>query len=182
MSQSPGQDVNVSRVWTRQNIITLVLSIFIILSTIMSALTLGSVWRVRDVLRAQLEAASDKIGEARQETVHYDFPIQQSFPISTTVQLNETLDVPINTIVPIRQSIVVPVEIPVIGSVDLPVELNLDVPVSTTVNVAINKQIPIATSVDLNTSIPLEINLSQPPLGDVLKELEDTLRELLKGL
>lgn len=182
MSHSPGQDVNVGRIWTRQNVITLVLSVFIVLSTIMSALTLGSVWRVRDVLRAQLEAASDQIGAARLQTVNYDFPIQQSFPISTTVQLNETLDVPIIMSVPIRQSIIVPVEVPVIGQIDLPVELNLDVPISTTVQVAIDKQIPIATSVDLNTSIPLEINLSQPPLGDVLQELEDTLRELLKGL
>src|SRR5215212_22174 len=87
MTYRPDKDVNVGRIWTRQNVITLVLSIFIIASTIMSALTLGSVWRVRDVLRAQLQAASDKIGEARQETVNYDFPIQQSFPISTTIQL-----------------------------------------------------------------------------------------------
>jgi hypothetical protein len=182
MAYRPAEDVNVRRIWTRQNVIILVLSIFIILSTLMSAVTLGSVWRVRDVLRAQLAAGADKIGEARQQTINYEFPIQQSFPISTTVQLNETLDVPINTTVPIRESISVPVDVPVLGRIELPVELNMDVPVSMTVNVAINKEIPIATSVDLNTTIPLQIELGQPPLGDVLRELEDTLRELLRGL
>ncbi len=182
MRQTPQRDVNVRRIWSRQNVIVLVLGIFIVLSTIMSALTLGAVWRVRDVVRAQLQTASAQISAARQQTVRYDFPIQQSFPVSTTVLLDETLDVPIDTIVPIRQNITVPVEVPVLGQIELPVEINMDVPVSTTVTVAINKEIPISTSVDLNTSIPIELDLGQPPLGDVLRELEESLRELLAGL
>ncbi len=182
MRQTPQQDVNVRRLWSRQNVITLVLSVFILLSTIMSALTLGAVWRVRDVVRAQLQTASTQISAARQQTVHYDFPIQQSFPVSTTVQLDETIDVPIDTTVPIRQNITVPVDVPVLGRIELPVEINMDVPVSTTVTVVINKEIPISTSVDLNTNIPLELDLGQPPLGDVLRELEESLRELLAGL
>ena len=93
-----------------------------------------------------------------------------------------TAGVPINSTVPIRQTITVPVEVPVVGSVELPVNLNFDVPVSTTVTVAIKKQIPIATNVDLNTNIPLTLDLGQPPLGDVLRNLENTLRELLRQL
>jgi hypothetical protein len=138
--------------------------------------------RVRDILRAQLETATQQIGAARQQTVHYDFPVQQSFPVSTTIQLNELFEVPISTTVPIRQRITVPVDVPVLGRVDLPVELNLDVPVSTTVSIAVDKQIPISTSVELDTNIPLDIDLGQPPLGDVLRELENRLSELLEQL
>ena len=174
--------LTVARVWARQNVLITVLIIFILLSTLLNALTFGAIYRLRDVVRAHLNVAATQIGQARQQTIHYDFPIQQSFPVSTTVQLDEQIDVPINTTVPIRQNITVPVEVPVVGRVEMPVELNFDVPVSTTVTVAINKQIPIATDVNLDTNIPLELNLGQPPLGDVLRDLEERLRELLRQL
>ncbi|HSH81516.1 MAG TPA: hypothetical protein VLA19_23550 [Herpetosiphonaceae bacterium] len=171
--------VTVGRVWARSNVVTLVLILFILLSTLLNALMLGAIYRIREVVRGHLTAAVTQVSEARRQKVHYDFPINQSFPISTTIQLNETLDVPIDLTVPIQQSISVPVEVPLVGRVELPVELDFDVPISTTVTVAVDKQIPISTAVDLNTDIPLEIDLGQPPLGNVLERLEETLRELL---
>ena len=169
--------VTTVRVWARQNVVTSVLVIFIIFSTILNALTIGAVYRVRTVLRAQLETAVRNVGEVRQQTVHYEFPIQQSFPISTTIDLNETLDVPINMSVPIREQIMVPV-----GPIEFPVDLNFDVPISMTVPVEIDRQIPIRTMVDLDTSITLQLDLGQPPLGDVLQRLEETMRDLLDQL
>jgi hypothetical protein len=179
MVRDPRHVVTASRVWRRQNVVIIVLSIFVILSSLASAYTFAVVYQTRRLLRAQLETAVFQIGQVREQTVNYDFPIQQTFPISTTIQLNESIDVPINTTVPIQQRIVVPVEVPVVGQVDLPVNLDLTVPVSTTVRVAIDRQIPIATDVDLNTNIPLSIDLSQPPLGDVLRDLENALRDVL---
>ena len=171
--------VTTKRAWYRQNVVVGVLIVFILLSALASAYTFAALFQTRRVLRAQLETAVTKIAEAREQTIHYEFPVQQSFPFSTTIDLNETIDVPINISVPIRQQINVPVEVPLLGPVELPVTLNFDVPVSTTVTVPIDKQIPINTSVDLNTTIPLDIDLGQEPLGNVLRDLEDALRELL---
>jgi hypothetical protein len=171
--------VTIMRVWARENVLTLVLCVFILLSMLVNAYTFAVVYQTRRLLRAQLETAVTNLAAARKQTIHYEFPIQQSFPFSTTVQLNESLDVPIHTTVPIRQKISVPVDVPVVGTVDLPVDLNFDVPVSTTVTVAIKKQIPISTSVDLNTNVPINLDLGQAPLGDVLRSLEDRLRAIL---
>ncbi len=172
-------EVTVGRVWARQNVVIAVLSIFVLLSTLASAYSFAVVYQTRRLLHQQLETAVTQINEVRKQTVNYDFPINQSFPINTTIQLDENIDVPINTTVPIKQKIVVPVDVPLLGEIELPVTLDLTVPVSTTVNVAINKQIPIATNIDLNTNIPLSIDLSQPPLGDVLRNLENALRDVL---
>ena len=79
--------------------------------------------------------------------------------------------------VPIREQITVP-----IGPIEFPVDLNMDVPISTTVPVHIVRDLPISTSVDLRTDVPIEIDLGQAPIGDVLEELEDALRELLEQL
>ncbi len=169
--------VTTFRVWARQNVVTTVLVVFIILSTILNALTIGAIYRVREVLRAQLQTATRNIGEVRQQTISYDFPVKQSFPINTTIDLNETLEIPINMSVPIREQITVPV-----GPIEFPVDLNFDVPISMTVPIEVNREIPIQTTVDLDTTIPVQFDLGQPPLGDVLQRLEETLRELLDQL
>jgi hypothetical protein len=165
------------RIWARENVITVVLSIFIILSMLLNALTIGAVYRVREVLRAQLETATRNLAEVRKQSLHYDFPVKQNFPISTSVQINETIDVPINMTVPIRQQITVPV-----GPVDFPVNLNFNVPISTTIPIKINRQVPIKTSIALDTNVPLELNLAQPPVGDILRRLQEALQALLNGL
>jgi hypothetical protein len=165
------------RIWARQNVIIIVLSAFILLSTLLNALTLGALYRVRDVLRAQLNTATQNVAQIRTQTVHYDFPIKQSFPISTTIDIDETLNVPVNMKVPIRQQVTVPV-----GPVSFPVDLNFDVPISTTFPVKFQRQIPVRTNIDLNTTIPIDLDLKQGSLGDVLRKLEESLRQLLAQL
>ena len=165
------------QIWARENVITIVLSIFIILSVLLNALTIGAVYRVRQVLRAQLETATSNLAAVRKQSIHYDFPVKQNFPIDTSVQINETIDVPVNMSVPIRQQITVPV-----GPVDFPVNLNFNVPISTTIPVKINRQVPIKTSIALDTNVPVELNLSQPPIGDVLRRFQETLQSLLNSL
>ncbi len=174
--------LSLTRAWARSNVLTIVLIIFILLSMLLNAFTFAAIYQLRRIVRTQLDTAVVQVGEAYRQTITYNFPIQQTFPVSTTVELHESLDVPIDTVVPINQRVNVPVEVPVLGSIELPVQLDLDVPVSTTVTVAIDKQIPIETEVDLNTTIPLEINLGEGAIGDVLRDLEEALRNLREQL
>ncbi len=169
--------VTTRRTWGRQNVIVAVLSIFIILSTLLSAGTLLAVYRVREVLRAQLQAAATNVGDISKQTIRYDFPINQRFPISTSIDVNETISVPISMTVPVRENVIVPV-----GPVEFPVPLNIDVPISTTITVPIKRRLPITTDVELDTTIPLEVNLQQSPVGDVLRRLQQSLEELLRQL
>ncbi len=178
--------ITLTRVWIRENIITAVLGLFILISLIIHALTISALFRVRDILRLQLSSAASQIAEARQQTVHYDFPIKQNFPFKTTVNISETLDVPINEKFPINQTFNVPLDlnsfIPGAGTYSVPLPVNITVPVSTTIHVPIHRQIPFETTINVDTSVPLDIDLKQPPLGDLLKRVEASLRDLLSKL
>ncbi len=178
--------ITVARVWVRENIITTVLGVFIVISLLLHAVTLLALVRVRDVVRLQLAAAAAQVAEARTQQIHYDFPIKQTFPFSTTVAINETLDVPIQDNFPIKQTFDVPLDlntvIPGAGVYTFPVPLDITIPVSTTVKVTINKQIPISTDITVDTVVPLDIDLQQPPLGDLLQRIERSLRDLLGQL
>lgn len=176
--QQPKRDtLSLARVWVRSNIITTVLSIFIVLSLLINALTIGALLRVRSIINNQLEVSTQQLTQLRQQKIHYNFPVDQTFSIDTTVRIDETVTVPLNISVPISQTIRLPIDTPV-GPIDIDVPLNFTVPVSDTVDVPLTKDIPFRTEIPIRTDIPVDLDLSSPPLGDLLKQFEDALRDL----
>ncbi len=173
--------ITVARLWMRENIITAVLVVFIILSLLLHAVTLGSLWRVRSVIRHQLDISTAQLAEVRQQTVRYNFPVDQTFTIDTTVAISETVEVPLSLTVPISQEVSIPIET-FLGTVPITVPLDLTIPVSETIEVPINRDLPFQTDIPIQTEFPIEIRLSEPPLGDVLKQFEEALQELRNRL
>ncbi len=169
--------LSLARVWVRSNIITSVLIVFIVLSLLIHALTIGALVRVRGVINHQLDVSLAQMAQLRQQKIRYTFPVDQTVTVDTTVALNETVSVPLSITVPLSQTIVVPIDTP-FGPFDLDVPLNFSVPVSDTVEIPINKQIPFKADVPINTDIPVDLDLSASPLGDILKQFEDALRDL----
>lgn len=177
MSDQRDQRITPARIWSRQNIITTVLAIFIILSLLIHAVTILQLVRLRAIVARQMDISAGQVAELRQQSVSYEFPVERTFTIDTTVTVSETVDVPLNLSVPIEQTITVPISTPV-GSVELPIPLSFTVPISNTISVPINKDIPIQTDIPINTTIPINLSLGDPPVGDVLQQLENGLRNL----
>lgn len=169
--------LTLARVWVRSNIITTVLSIFIVLSLLINALTIGALLRVRGIINNQLEVSTQQLAQLRQQKINYSFPVDQTFTIDTTVRIDETVTVPLNISVPISQTISVPIDTPV-GMLPIDVPLNFTVPVSDTVQVPLTKDIPFQAEIPIRTDIPVDLDLSAPPLSDLLKQFEDALRDL----
>lgn len=169
--------VTVTRVWVRSNIITTVLIVFIVLSLLLHAITIGALLRVRSITNRQLDLSANQLAQVRQQKVQYAFPIDQTFAINTTVTISDTVSVPLNIQVPIKQTITLPVQTD-FGTFNFDVPLDLTVPVSETVAIPINKQIPFNTDIPIKTDIPIDLDLSAEPLGPILQQFEDALREL----
>ncbi len=175
------QRMTVTRLWMRENIITTVLIVFILLSLLLHALTLGALFRVRSIIQRQLDISSAQLAQVRQQTVRYNFPVDQTFTIDTTVAVSETVSVPLSIDVPIQQEVMIPIDT-LLGTVPITVPLDMTVPVSETVEVPINKQLPFRADIPIQTDIPIEIPLGDPPLGEVLRQFEEALQELRSRL
>jgi hypothetical protein len=173
--------LSLMRVWVRSNIITTVLIIFILLSLLIHALTIGALLRVRGIINYQLDVNTQQLAQLRQQKIRYNFPVDQTFTVDTTVTVDETVTVPLSITVPISQTIVVPIDTPV-GPLNVDVPLNFSVPVSDTVDVPLTKDIPFRADIPIQTDIPIDLDLSAAPLGDILKQLEDALRDLQNRL
>jgi hypothetical protein len=181
MTEQRQPRISPARIWSRQNVITTVLGTFIVLSLLIHGLTILSLLRIRSIVSSQLEVSAAQVAQLRQGQVEYTFPVDQTFTIDTTVTISETVDVPINLNVPIQQTIQLPIQTPV-GPLQFDIPLNFTVPVSDSVSVPINKQIPFQAQVPINTEIPIELSLGDPPIGDVLQQLEEGLRNLRQQL
>lgn len=175
------QPLTLARIWMRSNIITTVLIVFILLSLLLHALTIGALVRVRGTVQRQLDISSEQLSEVRQQKVRYNFPVDQTFTIDTTIAISETVLVPIAIDVPIKETLTVPIDTP-LGPLPITVPLDLTVPISETVEVPINKQLPFRADIPIQTDIPIDIDLSQPPLGDILQQFQDALEELRNRL
>jgi|GEM_PF-6906978 len=173
--------ITLARIWVRNNIITTVLIIFIIMSLLIHALTIGALFRVRQIVTSQLEISAQELSQVRQQEVRYNFPVDQTFTIDTTVTISETVTVPLSITVPIKQTIKLPIDTPV-GPLEFDVPLDFTVPVSDTVEVPINKSIPFQADIPVQTDIPINLELNEPPIGEILRRLEDALRELRNQL
>jgi hypothetical protein len=169
------------RLWIRENVISTVLAIFLVVSLGLHAFTFISLLRVRNTINRQLDISANQMAQVRQQKVRYVFPVDQTFTIDTTVPISETVEVPLNLTVPISETVQIPIETP-LGIVPLEVPINLTVPITETVTVPINKQIPFRTDIPVQTDIPVDLDLNGPPIGPILRQFEDALRELRDNL
>jgi hypothetical protein len=181
MSEQRQTRILAARIWSRQNVITTVLGTFIVLSLLIHAFTIFSLLRVRSIVSSQLDVSAGQVAQLRQQKIPYNFPVEQTFPINTTVVISETVDVPINLRVPIQQTVRLPINTPV-GPLQFDVPLDFTVPISDSVRVPINKSIPFSTTIPISTSIPIDVSLSDGPVGNVLQHLEEGLRDLRQQL
>ncbi len=175
------QPLSMARLWVRSNIITTVLIVFILLSLLLHALTIGALIRVRSTLQRQLDISSSQLAQVRQQKVRYDFPVDQTFTIDTTIAISETVTVPLRLSVPIKETVTLPIDTP-FGQVPISVPLDMTVPITDTIEVPINKQLPFKADIPIQTDIPIDIDLSQPPLGDILQQFQDALQDLRNRL
>lgn len=173
--------VSLALVWARSNVITVVLASFIVISLGLQTLTIIGLLRVRNTTARQLEVSANDIARLRQQSVSYNFPIDQTVPLDTTVEIKRTVEIPINLTVPISETLEVPISTP-FGSFDIDVPLQLEVPISETVSVTIDEDVPVSADVPVKTEIPIAIRLGDPPLGDIFRQFEEALRTLRKGL
>lgn len=169
--------LNVARIWARENVITTVLIIFILISLLLHALTIGALVRVRGITDRQLEISANDIARVRQQKVQYTFPIDQSFTVDTTIAVSDTITVPISLSVPIKQNVKLPIETD-FGTFDFDVPIDIEVPISDTLAIPIKRDIPFKADIPVKTSVPIELNLNDPPLGTILQQLEEAIREL----
>ena len=95
-------------------------------------------------------------------------PIDTTIPIDTSIPFEETVVVPINTVIPVNTTVSVPISIPFAGTVNIiDIPISTQIPVNLTVEVPISKEVPIQLEIPVNLEVEIPIKRQIPIVAEV---------------
>jgi EmrB/QacA subfamily drug resistance transporter len=149
----------------------------------------GQLAELAPTVQAGLDEAVAGLIEFETSTILFDVPIDEEIAISTEVVLDRTLDVPINTILPIDETFDTTVQVNGPFGIDIPLDITvpiaLDLPIDLNVAIPINETVPIETFVPVNLTVPIEVQVRGTELAALAASLRQgllSLQEVLTGL
>ncbi|MFQ5553763.1 MAG: hypothetical protein ACE5GC_00155 [Acidimicrobiia bacterium] len=149
----------------------------------------GALGDLAPTVGAALDEAVAGLESFRSSTIAFDVPIDQTIPISTSLDLNRTLEVPISTTLPVDEVIETTIRINGPFGVDIPLDvtvpIQLEFPIDLTVPIPVNERVPIETSIPVNLTVPISIPVAGTELATLAESLQqglESLGEVLTGL
>ena len=171
-----------------------ILSILVVISL---GLNIFLIWQLRQVqLQAQetvrefgpaiQDALSQTIAELEtleNTTLEFEIAVEQNFPIDTEVTFNQTIDVPIDLIIPISQVVETTIMIDPLKTgleipVDVSVPVDVEIPINETISIPINRTIPIVADVPLKANVPIEIAVGETDLAGYIASFREGLMSI----
>ncbi|MDH3730552.1 MAG: hypothetical protein OES13_05460 [Acidimicrobiia bacterium] len=146
------------------------------------AITDGAISSISGPLTAQLDPVVNELDEFATSVIAVPIDIDQPLPINTEISFTRTIEVPINAVIPIKETfdttITVQGPLGIDVDVDVTVPIDVDVPIDLVVPINIDETIPINTTVPVKLSFPLELEVAGTPLADLAIALRDGLSQL----
>lgn len=150
-------------------------------SLLLHALTITRLFAVRNTLRDQIDELASSVEGAKQSTITYQLPINQQLPINLDVPISRNLNVPIKTSVRLQQTIDLPIDTP-LGSFNVPVPVDATIPIDTSVPINFDQTIAISATVPIKLDLPIQVDLGASQVAPLLDRLRERLIELRDSL
>ncbi len=130
---------------------------------------LGLVQNFKPMVQDTLSQVDTELETFQESTLEFNVKIDQILPIDVEIPFNETVEVPINLVIPIEQQIQTTVMMdPFQAGLEIPVKIDVpisvEVPIDVVLPVTIDRTIPISTNVPINLDVPLAIEVSETDL------------------
>ena len=152
-------------------------------SLVFNFVTIRQIVLARQAAQQSIQDAIAILSEFQQSTFEYNFPVEDTLVIETTVPINETIPIPINELIEVRTAAVVTLlDIPGVGPITHTVPVAADVPINEEFTFEINEEFDITAPVDIDFDVPIAIALADTPLYETLGETIARLEALSETL
>lgn len=116
------------------------------------------------------------------QTLTVPVRIQDTFPISAQIPIQEKFEVPIHTVLPVSTDVTVPLNIPLLGERHISVPIRARIPVHVEIVVPISRTLAVETSLPVDIEIPVRIDLGTIGIEELVNELDARLAEVERHL
>jgi hypothetical protein len=163
------------------SLLVITLALLLLISLALHAWTIATLLNIRQTARNEMLALTSEIAAARTDTIELEVPINQRFPVNTTVEIQEDIVVPVDTTVNVNQQVSFPIATP-FGNTVITFPVQATVPVSTTIPVTIDETFSISTEVLVDMRLPINLPIDETPIGGYLEQLQRRLETLISEL
>jgi|GEM_PF-1669393 len=123
-----------------------------------------------------LSTVDTELGAFEESTIEFNVAINQDFPVDVEIPIDEIVEVPISTTIPIKQEFETTILMDPLQSgleipVDVVVPVDVEVPVDVVVPISVKQTIPIAANIPLNLDVPIMIKVSETDLVTYIQQL-----------
>ncbi len=128
-----------------------------------------------------LSNAETTLNKLANEVIVYNIEVNQAVPVKADVPLNQKIDIPLDTVIPIDQVVKFPFKT---GNTQIELEMPIktDFPINMVVPVQFNNTISVDTTVQLNTTVPVKIELNKTQLAGYIEQARLDVRQLKNRL
>lgn len=143
---------------------------------------------LRQIITARL-AAQQAVADAiavlegfQAQTFTYTVVVDETLPIDTAIQIDETFPVAINETLPVNTTVRANVDAGILGTIPLDIPISTSVPVDLDFEVPIEKSLPVKTAVPVYFEVPIEVSVAETPLQGTLDDVIARLETLTEKL
>lgn len=151
---------------------------------ILLALNLALIYGLNLARLAAIDALSNAettLDKLANEVIVYNIKVNQAVPVKADVPLNQKIDIPLDTVIPIDQVIKFPFKT---GNTQIELEMPIkaDFPIDMVVPVQFNNTISVDTTVQLDTAVPVKIELNKTQLAGYIEQARLDVKQLKNRL
>jgi hypothetical protein len=154
------------------------LTVLVLLSLGLNCLLVFALFQARNGALEALATARNTLALLRNQPFVTDVMVDQKIPLNTTVPIDETVSVPLDIEYPLSTTVNTYIELPALGRQEISIPIEAVIPIQYTLEVPIQMQVPISMTYHLQTQIPVEVEI--PP--EVRTPLDQMLEQLERGL
>jgi hypothetical protein len=139
-------------------------------------------------IKAGVDEAITGLREFGDSTIAFDVNIDEVIPIDTDVVIKRTVQVPIKTTIPIKESFDTTITINTFAGdipLDVTVPVDVDVPIDLVVDIPIDETVPIQDEFPVKLDVPIAIDVGETELKNLTDSLAaglESLQDILDGL
>ncbi|MDW8068343.1 MAG: hypothetical protein RML46_05480 [Anaerolineae bacterium] len=116
------------------------------------------------------------------QTLTVPVRIQETFPISAQIPIQEKFEVPIHTVLPISTDVAVPLNIPLLGVRHISIPIRASIPVHIEIVVPVSRTLAVEASLPVDIEVPVRIDLGTIGMEKLVAELDARLAEMEQRL
>ncbi len=168
-----------SRKDTAQDRWLLLFGVLVLASLALHAFTFYTLSQVRKQAAGAVAQARAGLATLGGEPIVAVVQIDQELPFSTTLPLDQSFKVPINTVYPLSTVVQTSIQIPLFGPQEIAVPIKAQIPIQLTLDVPVKMQVPISFTYHLDTEVPVEVAIPTElltPVDAMLKQAEEGLQ------